>query len=525
MTSQKESSCLRYNIVDMKFKMTEQRMLAINIGSRFVAYTINMGSNFFLTPFIVAALGAAPYGYLGLGQNFVSYLDIFTFMTAGMLFRFVMISHTQKNYKDTNAYFSSSFYATMAYLVAILVPVGYAIWRLQDFIKVDPAILDDVKILFVLLMINFIFNTFFLIFRTGTQVANKFYLVSIRDFFAVVMEAALLVSLYVFLPPRIYYLGVSAVVISTFTLVYDYILMKRFLPELDIRIKNIRWDKFVEITRSGFYFMVKQISYIMLVGFDLLFANVFVSPVAMGQLAIAKILPKAMQSFLSMATGSFNVIFTKLYAQKRYDHLVVQVKRGIKVLGTVTMLPNVILIVYGVPFFKLWIKGQDIPLIYVLSVLTALVIIMNGLMFPLQSVFTITNHVKENALVHLAYGIISIITTLLFLWFTDYGIYAIAGVSTFYGLLLPFVFQMPFAAQCLNLPKYTFFPLMLKSMITFGALLLFGFAMSAVYMPTSWLTLIIACGILGLVSVGVIYFIYFSQDERRHILSVFGIKG
>ncbi len=505
--------------------MTEQRMLAINIGSRFVAYTINIGFNFFLTPYIVAALGAASYGYFGLGKNFVSYLDIFTFMTAGTLFRYVMIAHTQKRQEDVNAFFSSSFYSTLVYIVALIVPVGYAIYRLQDFIKVSPDIVRDVQILFVLLLINFFLNTFFLIFRTGTNVANKLYLVSIRDFFAVLLETTLLVCLYLFFKPHIYYLGVSAVIVSTLTLIYDYFMMKRFLPYLEIRIKHIQWKTVKELTGTGFYFMVRQVSVILLVGLDLLFANTYVSVLAMGQLAVAKILPQTMQSFLSLALGSFNVMYTKLYAQKRMEHLVIQVKRGIKVLGSVTMLPNVILIVYGLPFYHLWIPKQNADLIYVLSVLTALVLVMTGLMFPLNSIFTITNKLKVSALANLAYGAVSVLTTLAFLTFTQYGIYAIAGVSTFYGILLPFVFQMPYAAHCLELPRFTFFPLIAKSLMVFGLMVLTGFGLSQFLMPSTWIELILSCGILGILSVGIIYFIYFNKDERKHILSVFGIKA
>lgn len=507
----------------MKFKMTEQRMLAINIGSRFVAYTINIGFNFFLTPYIVAALGAASYGYFGLGKSFISYLDIVTFMTAGTLFRYVMIAHTQKNAQEVNAFFSTSFYTSLIYMATLILPVGYAILRLQDFIKVSPELVWDVQLLFVLMLVNFFFNTIFLIFRTATNVANKLYLVSIRDFFAVLLETVILVSLYLFFPPHIYYLGISVIAVSFLTLVYDYALMRKFMPDVELKIKHINLKTVKELTSTGFFFMIRQISNIFLVGLDLLFANTFVSALAMGQLAVAKILPQTMQSFLSLALSSFSNLFTKLYAQGRIEHLIVQLKRGVKVLGTVTMLPNVILIAYGLPFYRLWVPEQNVELIYVLSVLTALVLVMTGLMFPMTSLFTITNRLKVNALVSLAYGAVSVITTLFFLWFTPYGLYAIAGVSTFYGLLLPFVFQMPYAAHVLKKPKLYFFPLMGKSLLTFGAMVGIGLGMSMIYSPTSWIGLVLSCGILGILCVGIIYFLYFSHDERKHILSVFGI--
>jgi hypothetical protein len=119
---------------------------------------------------------------------------------------------------------------------------------------------------------------------------------------------------------------------------------------------------------------------------------------------------------------------------------------------------------------------------------------------------------------------VSVLTTYLFLKYTNFGVYAIAGVSSFYGILLPFVFQMPYAAYCLDLPKLTFFPLMFRSILTFLVLVLFGFGMRQIMLPTTWIQLILSCGILGLVGVGVIYLVYFTAEERVHILSIFGVK-
>jgi hypothetical protein len=123
--------------------------------------------------------------------------------------------------------------------------------------------------------------------------------------------------------------------------------------------------------------------------------------------------------------------------------------------------------------------------------------------------------------VHLIYGIVSTVTVLIFLMTTDYGIYAIAGVSTIYGLLLPFVFQIPYAAVCLDVSKRTFYPVILKSMLVFGVMVGTGFLMSIVLMPTTWIQLIIDCAILGFVSVGILTFFYFTADERQMFLNIF----
>ncbi|TXT19195.1 MAG: hypothetical protein FD133_465 [Erysipelotrichaceae bacterium] len=84
---------------------------------------------------------------------------------------------------------------------------------------------------------------------------------------------------------------------------------------------------------------------------------------------------------------------------------------------------------------------------------------------------------------------------------------------------------MPYGTYCLQLPRFAFFPLMFRSLLTFGTLVAFGFGMSMIIMPNTWIELIISCGILGLASIALVYFVYFTQDERKHILSIFGIRN
>jgi hypothetical protein len=149
------------------------------------------------------------------------------------------------------------------------------------------------------------------------------------------------------------------------------------------------------------------------------------------------------------------------------------------------------------------------------------VLVVSGLTQPLHNVFMMTNRLKFNAMVHLVYGIVSTLTVLIFLWTTDYGIYAIAGVSTIYGVLLPFVFQIPYAALCLDVPKTTFYPVIIKSMGVFALMIGVGFVLSIGMMPSTWLGLVLACAVLGVVSVGILYFLYFTAEERQMFFNIF----
>ena len=80
--------------------------------------------------------------------------------------------------------------------------------------------------------------------------------------------------------------------------------------------------------------------------------------------------------------------------------------------------------------------------------------------------FTALNKVKENAISVLIQGILNTIIVLILLKTTNLGIYAVAGVSTILNIIRATIFAAPYGAKLLNLKWYTFFPDIIKSVIS-----------------------------------------------------------
>ncbi len=51
--------------------------MAINMIATAISFFVIFGINIFLTPFVVASLGTAAYGFVGLSNNIISYTQIF----------------------------------------------------------------------------------------------------------------------------------------------------------------------------------------------------------------------------------------------------------------------------------------------------------------------------------------------------------------------------------------------------------------------------------------------------------------
>lgn len=110
------------------------------------------------------------------------------------------------------------------------------------------------------------------------------------------------------------------------------------------------------------------------------------------------------------------------------------INRAMKLTSVVMTIPIAGIIVLGDRFFSLWVPTQDAQLLQKLSILAIL-----GYMFTsgtqiLYNVFSAVNKVKQNSIAMVLSGVASTIITLCFVKFTNYGIYAVAGVSTFVNL-------------------------------------------------------------------------------------------
>ena len=69
----------------------KNRQLILNMTSTMLAFCVNMGINFFLTPYITKNVGVEAYGFITLANNFVMYASLLTIALNSMIGRVITI--------------------------------------------------------------------------------------------------------------------------------------------------------------------------------------------------------------------------------------------------------------------------------------------------------------------------------------------------------------------------------------------------------------------------------------------------
>lgn len=504
-------------------KMKKNKQLTINMIANFINFGISLCISFFLSPYIVRTIGVEANGFITLANNFVSYTSLITIALNSMTGRFVTISLTEDSTEDANKYFTSALFANVSIAIVLGIIGTFIVVFLKSIINVPDHLLLDVQILFSLLFINCLIGVVGSIFGVAAFARNKLYLEYLRTALGSVARALVILCGFLLFSPHVWYVGLGGLVSGIIIIFCDIHYTKKLLPEIRIRKKYFCMPYILTLIKSGIWNTVNKLGQLLADGLDLLITNLFIDATAMGVLSLAKTVPNLIYSLMGSVVGVFTPDFTILYAQKRFDELVAEVKQSMKIMGVVTNLPVIILIVCGRDFFRLWQPTQDPQVLQLLSILTVACLIFSGSVNCLYNIFTVVNKLKRNSVVVLIHGAVSTVLVFLLLKWTSLGIYAVAGVSTSLGIIRILAFTVPYGAMCLGQKWYVFYGDVFKPVLFAVLTSVVCLSLLRAYPGGSWLLL---CGkglITATISILIGYYIILSKKERKIISSrIFG---
>ena len=505
-------------------KISNTTQTAINMIASMITYLVSMLVSFFLSPYIVKNIGVDANGFIGLANNFTNYASLITIALNTLATRFVAVNIYKGDNKTANKYYSSVFYANTFIGVFFAVASVIIIAFLDRFLDVSKDILPDVRILFSLVFLNTIIGAIGTVFNIATFVRNKLYLNSIVNIISNLIRAFLLFFLFYFLPPRLFFVGLTAFIAVIISLSANIVFSKKLLPEMHIRRSDFEFRKIKDLMTEGVWASVNRLGQILMNDLDLLISNMFINSIAMGVLSLSKTIPNAISGIVISVVAIFMPNYTELYAKERHEELVKYIKQTMKIMGIIVNIPIIVLIVCGERFFKLWQPTQNAHDLYILSILAIACLIISGGINCIYNVFTLVNKLRLNAIVVIISGALSTVIVFILLKTTDLGIFAIAGVSTAVSIVRNLAFTAPYGAKCLGLKWYSFYPEMSKPAVFVGIASALGYFVSKLFVSGGWIELIILTAIVVTASLLIGFLIILNKSERELVIGILKSK-
>lgn len=499
-----------------KFVLNFAAQIAV-LGSQFII-------SFVLTPIVLQKLGDEAYGFVGLVNNFVSYVAIVTAALNAMASRFITVSYHEGKSDDTEEYFSSVFFSNCIMAAAVLVGSVFLAANIDRLVSVAPEFVYDLRITVLLAFLNAGVSLLTVVFGVAAFIKNELFLNSIGQLLGSVLRVIFLFVLFWAVSPHMWYFSVAGLVATISTGVVQIILTRRLLPELRLSPSRFNFQKVLKLLRVGVWNSLQNINNLIQTGLDLLIANIFAGGAAMGLLSIAKTVPQALTSLSGSIANLFYPKMAEAYAQGNKVELVNRFDFAMRFTAAFLIVPLAGFIGFGPSFYSLWLPGRtaaELSEIQLLSVLTVVTLIASALVEPLYYANTLTTEVKGSVLIAFGFSLLTLAIEFPLILFTSLDrLVVIAGVSSILMFVRHSLVQPFYCAVVIGVRKRTFFKPLIREIVVLVVLWL-GYAfVDQIGICTTWASLV---GIaLPAAFLGYIFEMYalFGKEERMIIFAL-----
>ncbi|OZG64367.1 flippase [Bifidobacterium eulemuris] len=500
--------------------MGNKKQFVINLAASLVNFAVNLGIGFAITPFIVGRVGAEAYGFVGLANNMVGYATLFTIALNSVAGRFITVAWHRGDKRKADGYFSSTLAANVLLVLMLSAVAVPLILRLERVINISPHLVADVKCLFFFVYLNFVVSALSTVLSVATFVMNRLYLSSLANIAYSLTRVVVMVVCFALFPTYVLFVGMATCLGTLVMAGLNYSYTRRLTPELRFRKSAVSWRTTWEMLSSGVWNTVIKLQQILQDGLSLLIANLAVSPLHMGYLSIAQVVPNALSGLMGTISGLFSPEQTRLFAQGRPDELFRELASSMRITGFFTNIVFVTLLVNGETFIALWQPGQDARMIYVLMMLTMGGFFLSGVANTLQGVPLLVNRLRNYSLAWLGCGAASLVLTLACVELTDWGIYAVGAVPQLVGFVANLTFVPIYAARCLRIRQRRFYLIYLQYIAATALAAALGYWASA---STSawhggWPGLLAGCALTALITCAVDALVLLGRRERSIIV-------
>ncbi len=507
--------------------MGDRKSMAINMVAQFISFAIGLAISFVLTRRIAALVGKDVYGFVGLAYTFTGYVTVFTTAINAMLYRYVTIAFQRKEYDKASTYFSSVIISNAAISALLVAPAGFMIYFIDRLFDVPASHVADIKLLWLFIFANFLFGLFLTGFNIGNYVTNRLDLSAKREIESNLIKAAVLVLFYAFFTPKVWYFGLAIFVSGMYCLITNVRYKKMLAPQIKLGLNYYKFKAVGELVGTGIWSSFNSLTQTLINGLDLVFANKFLGALEMSLMSYSKTVPVQILTLIGLVSKVFGPKMTLTYAEGDMERFKKSVNSALKICGFVCSVPILGFMVFGEPFFKLWLTmltDEEIRLTQLLSILTLIPTMVSVYIYPLYTVNTITKKLKVPVLVSFGIGLANVILVPILIQYTSLGLIAIKTVSSILLTLRALLFVPLYAAHSLDMKPSTFYPPLARGVVSASILIVVYGIINNFFAIDSWIKLgviYLLCGIFGYV---VNYFVILSNDEKEEVRAIVANK-
>ena len=480
-----------------------------NIVLQVIGQALAAVLSLFISSFVVENIGEAVFGFVGLANNFVSYASVAAVALNSIASRFIAVETYRNDHKSANEYYSTTFLANLIISLVVIVAGGVFIWNMDSILNVPADYLGDIQILWSMIFMGFVFDQLSTAFKSSTFVTNKIYQNSLATVIGVVVRAAVILGMFAAFPDKIWFVGLGNLVSMLLQMFIHFSFARKLTPQLNISVNGFQIKRLITLLKSGIWNTISQLGKLLSEGLDLLITNVFISDSSMGIVSISKTLSTYIQLLNSTIASTMIPKLTYHYSRNETQQYHRQLFSDMQLLSFTSSLMLSVLVIFADYFYALWVPSQDAEQLMILTVLGSFWMVVSGVMSSIFNAFTVQNKLRFNSIAMIISGIVSTIILIIALKLTNWGIYAVACISSMVYIIKNLFFVVPYAEKIVGIKAWDVYKRILRSVLSTGVTIIVFRGILGYFELGSWLKLIVA-GVWVTATITVVFaFVYF----------------
>ncbi len=468
-----------------------------------------------LVPYTLKHLGYELYGYIGLANTAVSYIDIISVALNSMAGRYIAVNYHRGQKEQASIYYSSILVANLLLTGMVSVVGFFAIDNIDNYIIINSSFVNDVKFLFIWILFNYFCTLLCNAFSVSTVITKRLDLTYKVNIFSVLFRSGVVFGMLEVFVPHVWYIGFATAVSGVVYLIFHVNYKKRAISDIVFLPGYFSWNCLSEFLKYGIWSSFNTIGNMLNNGLDLLISNLMLQGTLTGKISIAEHVGILFYSSTKAVTSSFYPEQLESYAKGKNEVLINQLK---KVMRINSVLCSVVIAVYyscGYDFLRLWLGGAEVDMLFELTVITILTYIITGVVNPLYNVFTLTKKLALPFWVNITTGLMNATGIYLLIKNTPLGAYAV--VLTTMVLNCVHLIDTPlYAAHCLKVSLKTFYSIIFLHLVccTINSITI-NILDKFLFTGSNWILLGIKILIYGMIAVFISFLILTSREEKK----------
>jgi O-antigen/teichoic acid export membrane protein len=410
--------------------MSRAKIYLKNLAANYVGYGANLLVMFFMSPFVVKALGDVEYGVWTLMISLTGYLGLVELGTRAGIGRYINYYLGKQDIQSVNAIISTG----LAILAGVGVVLGVtsaviALSMHLIFPKIPVELLHTARSVSFLIAANLWVAFLSVPFKQVLQAFERFEISNGVDLLVLVVRST--GTVVVLLAGHgLVALAEVQLVSSVLGLIGVYWTAHRVFPNLRVRISLVSWYRFRELFGFSVWAFAGDVAWKLLYSADNIVIAILLGPKWVTYYSVGGILLIRARELVSQAISIFVPQMLKDCACNDWPALRIAFRRGSNLSMAVGILVFVGMIAFGREFLILWM-GPEFDISYTILLILAVSSLPAVAFSVCGAIYEGLNRVRLSAILTLLQGLANLGLTLLFVLSFDMGIKGVAW-GTFY---------------------------------------------------------------------------------------------